>query len=273
MKKIFIILSLFLSVNFAHASATPPEIENFDIRYYDPANYGLRDLVFEIRMTNLVETMKQRLQIKDLVDVYFKVYWMYPGKYKVDVEGLPGGFKEIKAELKSMVKNRLDFVIPQKLSPKVRSYDLKSKKSKRGTTIVGVDKTHTRAVNEIRLNFDGGGKLTGFKTLSPMGVNTSEMKMSAKAWSHNKWVVDRLIVKSIQGIQMTEINHDVEYENIDGFGFPKKVEVVTTRKLVKPQPVKKKKDNQLKLKTEVLFSKYEVNTGKAQRYITQGLRK
>ena len=137
---------------------------------------------------------------------------------------------------------------------------------------MGTDKTHTRAVNEIRLSFDGGGKLTGFKTMSPMGVNTSEMKMSAKSWSHNKWVVDRLIVKSIQGIQMTEINHDVEYENVDGFGFPKKVEVMTTRKLVKPESVKSK-DEQLKLKTEVMFSKYEVNTGKAQRYITQGLRK
>lgn len=272
MKKFFIVLSILCSFNFVHASAAPPEIENFDIRYYDPSNYGLRDLVFEIRMTNLVETMKQRLQIKDLVDVYFKIYWMYPGKYKVDVEGLPAGFKEIKAELKSMVKNRLDFVIPQKLSPKVRSYDLKSKKSKRGTTIVGVDKTHTRAVNEIRLSFDGGGKLTGFKTMSPMGVNTSEMKMSAKSWSHNKWVVDRLTVKSIQGIQMTEINHDVKYKNVDGFGFPEKVEVSTTRKLVKPQPVKNKRE-QLKLKTEVQFSKYEVNTGKAQRYITQGLRK
>ncbi len=272
MKKMLLVLSILCGLNFAHATATPPEIENFDIRYYDPSNYGLRDLVFEIRMTNLVETMKQRLQIKDLVDVYFKIYWMYPGKYKVDVEGLPAGFNEIKNELKTMVKNRLDFVIPQKLSPKVRSYDLKSKKSKKGTTIVGTDKTHTRAVNEIRLSFDGGGKLTGFKTMSPMGVNSSEMKMSAKSWSHNKWVVDRLVVKAIQGIQMTEIRHDVKYENVDGFGFPNKVEVKTTRKLVKPKSVKDKSD-ELELKTEVLFSKYEVNTGKAQRYITQGLRK
>ncbi|TNE96214.1 MAG: hypothetical protein EP326_13760 [Deltaproteobacteria bacterium] len=272
MKKILLVISVLCGLNLANATATPPEIENFDIRYYDPSNYGLRDLVFEMRMSNLVETMKQRLQIKDLVDVYFKIYWMYPGKYKVDVEGLPAGFKEIKSELKAMVKNRLDFVIPEKLSPKVRSYELKAQKSKKGTTIVGTDKTHTRAVNEIRLSFDGGGKLTGFKTMSPMGVNTSEMKMSAKSWSHNKWVVDRLIVKSIQGIQMTEINHDVEYENVDGFGFPKKVEVMTTRKLVKPESVKSK-DEQLKLKTEVMFSKYEVNTGKAQRYITQGLRK
>lgn len=262
---------MFYSLNIS-ATSTPAEIENFDIKYYDPANYGLKDLVFEIRMTNLVKTMKQRLNIKDLADVYFKIYWMYPGKFKVDVEGLPLGFKEIKAELKTMVKNRLDFVIPQRLSPKVRSYALKSKKSKRGTTIVGTDKTHTRAVNEIRLSFDGDGKLTGFKTMSPMGVNTSKMKMSAKSWSHNKWVVDNLLIKSIQGIQMTEINHKVEYENVDGFGFPKNVKVITSRKLVKPKSQKDKK-GKLELQTEVKFSKYEVNTGKAQRYITQGLRK
>lgn len=270
--RIALTFSLVLFSFGSRAAATPAEIENFDIRYYDPANYGLRDLVFEIRMSNLLDTMKERLNLKDLVDIYFKIYWMYPGKYKVDVEGLPAGFKEIKAELKSMVKNRLDFVIPQRLSPKVRSYELESKKSKAGTTITGIDKTHTRAVNEIRLSFDGGGKLTGFKTMSPMGVNTSQMKMSAKSWSHNKWVVDDLVVKTVQGIQMTQINHNVEYENIDGFGFPKKVKVETVRKLIRPTS-EKAEDKGMSISTEVKFSKYEVNTGKAQRYITQGLRK
>jgi hypothetical protein len=262
------ILTSFASISL-NAANTPAEIENFDIRYYHPVNYGLKDLVFEVRVRNLLETLNKRLSLGTLADIYFKVYWMMPGKYKLEVNGLPRGFKEIKSELKNMIKNRLDFVIPLKLAPKVRSYSLQSKKLKSGTSIVGKDKTHTRAINEIRLKFNNKGMLRGFKTFSPMGVNNSKFEMSAKGWSHNKWVVDALTVESIQGIQKTSMKHKIDYLSIDGFGFPLKVKISTSQELLKTKDSKAAKSSR-KLDSEIMFSKYEVNTGKAQRYIIQG---
>jgi hypothetical protein len=272
-KNIFLCIYIFttLLTSFAGGAATPVEIENFDIRYYHPVNYGLKDLVFEVRIKNLLESLNKRLSLGTLSDIYFKVYWMLPGKYKIEVAGLPKGFKEIKSELKSMIKNRLDFVIPEKLAPKVRSYSLQSKKIKSGMTIIGKDKTHTRAVNEIRLRFNRKGMLEGFKTLSPMGVNNSHFKMSAKGWSHNKWLVDKLTVDSIQGIQKTSMKHKVDYVAIDGFGFPSKVVISTTQELMETKTSKAAKSKR-EHKSEILFSSYEVNTGKAQRFITLGKR-
>ncbi|MBT7608508.1 MAG: hypothetical protein HN576_02050 [Bacteriovoracaceae bacterium] len=266
-----ILLFTILNIRNVNATNTPAEVENFDIRYYHPVNYGLKDLVFEVRVKNLLEKLNKRLSLGALADVYFKVYWMMPGKYKLEVNGLPKGFKEIKAELKSMIKNRLDFVIPLKLAPKIRSYSLTSSKLKSGTRIVGMDRTHTRAVNEIQLKFNRKGMLEGFKTLSPMGVNNSKFKMSAKGWSHNKWVVDTLTVDSIQGIQKTSMRHKINYVPIDGFGFPVKVVISTSQEILHTKSSKASKSKR-ELNTEILFSKYEVNTGKAQRYITQGKR-
>ena len=273
MKK-YLILGLLavLPIFSSNGANTPAEIENFDIRYYHPANYGLKDLVFEVRVKNLLENLNKNLSLGTLADVYFKVYWMMPGKYKIEVAGLPKGFKEIKSDLKNLIKNRLDFVIPQKLAPKVRSYSLTSRKSKKGVQIIGRDKTHTKAVNEIQLDFNKKGMLSKYKSMSPMGVNSSSIRMSAKGWSHNKWLIDNLKIDTIQGINKITMSHDVDYLSIDGFGFPAKVTITTSSELMKTKKSKARKTSN-PVTSEILFSKYEVNTGKAQKQIIQGVRK
>ncbi len=247
------------------------EIENFDIRYYHPANYGLKDLVFEVRVKNLLESLNRKLSLGRVVDVHFKIYWMLPGKYKIEVAGLPKGFKELKSELRNMIKNRLDFVIPQKLAPRVRSYSLTRKKLKNEVNIIAKDKTHTRLISEIRLKFNKKGMLKSLKTLSPAGVNNSLMKMTAKSWSHNKWLIDVLTVNKTQGVQKTSMKYKIDYLSIDGLGFPKKISILTTQELLQTRGAKSKK-NERKVESEIIFSKYEINSGKAKRFIVKGLR-
>ncbi len=73
------ILSLFMSFipKLALAqegtTAIPEEVLQYDIRRYNPEAQGVKDLVFELRMDNLTETLNKNLALGKLVDVHFKV--------------------------------------------------------------------------------------------------------------------------------------------------------------------------------------------------------
>ena len=267
-----VLLIYFLLSGPVYSINRPVEIENFDIRYYHPANYGLKDLVFEIRVKNLLEQINKEMSLGTLSDVYYKIFWMMPGKYKIEVEGFPKGFKEIKTKLRNLIKSQLDFVIPQKLAPKVRSYSLVKSKGKSGTEIAGEDKTHTREFNYINLKFKKNGVLEELKMTAPNIANTKKYKMSAKGWSHNKWLIDESINEIVQGKYKTTQKLKVKYLSIDGFGFPKKITSTLSRSVTDKKLKKLIKNKNAKIESEFIFSKYEVNTGKAQRYITKGLK-
>lgn len=242
------------------------EIENFDLRSYQPQNYSLKDLVFEIRITNLTEQIKKSFPaIRINNEIYFKVFWIIPGKYDVEVHGFPKGFREKKSQLKALVINRLDMVIPQRLQPKLRSYKLKKHKNGKTVTINAKDESQTRGVNEMNLIFGKSGKLKSVKTMSPTGVQKSDMKYSIKSWSHNKWVMDEVKVSTLVGVQRTEIFKKISYSKVDGFGFPEKLSIKTKQSLVLPKNTKKNTSRTSDIVYN--FSNYQVNTGQARKQI------
>lgn len=268
MKNIIVLLMLFCSVSTL--SKEIPEVNEFDIRYYHPENYGLKDLVFEMRISNLVETLNKRQNFGRIEDLYFKIYWMFPGQYQIKLYGFPKGFNEVRHQLKQMIKNRLDFVIPQKLAPRVRSYELSYFKTKGAKGIRGKDRTGSRPVSEIQLKFKNNGMLKEFKTFSPTGVNTSLFDLTSKGWSNNKWIVEKMTIKLIQGIQLTTIENEFSYKPVAGFGFPNKVDITTSQEIVANN---NGKSNKRTVSSSIEFSNYEVNTGKAQRYMIRGIKK
>jgi hypothetical protein len=268
LKKTLILLSLLLCFSVTiNSSFANKQVDEFDLRYYHPENFGLKDLVFEIRITDLVKRLNAGKTLGQLEDVYYKIYWIFPGEYRIVINGLPNGFSQIKRGLKEMIKARLDYVIPLKLAPKIRAYKLSTSNTSRGVLVKGVDQTHTRPVNEINLLFDARGKLLEFKTFSPVGVNNSKMELNVKPWSHNKWVVDKIEVTN-SGTQVTTITSELDYTTVSGFGFPEKIDITTK---IKPYEANSKKVQVVK--STLLFSKFEVNSGKAQRYIMKGLKK
>lgn len=254
----------------AWSSQKPADVvENFDLRYYHPQVMSLKDLSFEIRISNLKENVLKSIPLSKLDDLYYEVYWITPGKYHVEVKGLPKGYVELRNELKALIQNRLDYVLPQKLAPKVRSYSLETVSVKNGMQkIIGTDRTHQRGINKIEIDFDREGKLRSFKTRSPMGSQTSNLSMSKKSWSNNKWVVDRITVTSVQGIQVTKMENKLSYKKVDGFGFPSKVTVTTTQEL-KVASKKKDKENKRIVKSEITFSNYKINKGIARQRILE----
>ncbi len=264
-KSFQILVVLLFSICLGNAAMKPAEIvENFDLRYYHPQLLSLKDLSFEIRVSNLKESVLKSIPLSKLDDLYYSVFWIAPGKYLIEVHGLPRGYVELKNELKALIRNRLDYVLPQKLAPKVRSYSLKAGETKNNlSTVIGTDETHQRGINEIEIKFNKKGMLRSFVTKSPMGSQKSEMKMSSKSWSNNKWVVDSIIVTSTQGVQFTEMKNTFKYKKVDGFGFPEKVTVETTQELQVNNKEKKKR----KVVSEITFSNYQVNKGIARKRI------
>ncbi|MBC7714343.1 MAG: hypothetical protein H7177_13445 [Rhizobacter sp.] len=249
------------------------EVEQYEIRSYDPQKSGLNDLVFEARIDNLTEILNKTGTFGKLIDVYFKIYWLSPSQYKIEVMGLPKGFPEVRSDLSDLIKGKLEFIIPEKFSEKFKGYSLKAEPVADGKLIRAIDDTYTMAVPEVDMVFDTSGKLKTVETKATYSNVKTEFFQSPKAWSAGKLVMDKIVTTSKQGATSMLTTNTVDYVTVSGMGFPSKVTIKNVAETIVPAT---KKDKEKKVKNEsgtiVKFSKYEVNTGKAKRFMTEGTR-
>lgn len=243
-------------------------VRNYDVRTYNAAEEGLQDLTFEVRYDGLKEMVSERLGIDGLVDLYFQVYWITPGRFEVRIAGLPDGFEELRAQLRAMIRPRLELIIPEALTARLRGYQLRSRSIDGGQQVIAEDPTHGKAINRILINFDRSGRMTRIQTQSPMGTNTTHLEMTPKSWSNNKWVIDRMEVRTVQGIQMTTQVKEITYTAVAGFGLPEKIKIKTTQQLVRPENEEGETFEQVE-EGVVRFSNYVVNSGNAKKIIIQ----
>ncbi len=243
-----------------------PVVSDFDLMSYSPVKLGLKDIQCEVRLDGLTEQVKkQYVTVKVGKEVFYKLYWMYPGKIAIEVEGIPKGFDQLKQSLIGLIVNRIDYLIPQDLAPRIRGYNLKKKKSSGGgSSFEGEDPTNTKAVNKIEVGFDNNGILKKYKSYSPLGFQDSVFDYAKKSWSKNKWVLQAVRAKMIQGPQVTESNTEINYENVGGYGMPSEISVTTKQKVVAPGEGEKKIERSGESK--LTFSNYKVNMGEAQKY-------
>ncbi len=241
------------------------QLQLFDLKTYDPVKVGLKDFTCEVRLKGITEKIqKDFAAIKLKGEVYYKLYWAYPGKVDFKIEGIPPGFNELRQNLKNLVVNRLDYLIPQALGKRFRGYELIEKKLGSGVRVIGTDPTNTLPINKVELYFDRDEKLKSYKSFSPLGFKESTFEYKKKSWSKNKWVLEGVEAKMIQGPQVTEIVTEMDFENIEGYGFPTEIKVETTQYVVSPEDNEKK--NERKGESILTFSKYKINDGAALRY-------
>lgn len=273
MKKIvLLIICLFNNVIFAQDKVE--ELEQFEIRTYTPQKNGVADLVFEARIDNLTEMLAKNLVIGKLVDVSYKIYWIAPSQYKIDIHGLPKGFEEVRSDLTSLIKGKLEFILPEKFSEKLKGYNLKSETKGDGKLIRAIDPTYTMATPEVDIIINKAGELKSVESKSAMSLVKSDFSYSPKSWSNNKLVLDKMVQSSRQGSTLLTTTNTLEYININGIGFPSKITVKSVSETVVPAtPKTKEKKLRNETGTIVRFSKYEVNSGKAQRFIVDGLKR
>jgi len=259
--KILTFFTIFISSIFANSA-----VSDFDLISYSPIKVGLKDLVCEVRLDGLTEQVKkQYVTVKVADEVFYKLYWMYPGKIYIDVEGIPHGFDQLKQSLVGLVVNRLDYLIPQDLAPRVRGYELKKVGGRHGETLFeGTDPTNTKAATKIEIGFDSKGVLKRYKSYSPLGFQESTFDYVKKSWSKNKWVLEGVNAKMIQGPQVTESNTKIEYEKVSGYGLPKIISVKTRQKIVAPGEGEKKVERSGE--SRITFANYKLNMGEAQKF-------
>ncbi len=270
MKKLLLFIVLTLLGSTLWAQEKVEELEQYEIRSYAPQKSGVTDLVFEARIDNLTEMLSKNLVLGKLVDVYYKIYWLSPSQYKIEVMGLKKGFPEVKADLISLIKGKLEFVLPEKFSDKFKGYTLKSEPIADGKLIRAIDATYTMAVPEVDIVVDKSGQLKTIETRAPMSAVKTEFFHSPKAWSNNKLVLDKIVLTSKQGATSLTSTNDVDYINVNGIGFPAKITVKNVAETLIPAN-EKEKEKVIKNETGTIirFTKYEVNTGKAQRFINE----
>lgn len=258
----------------AWSQAKIEEIEQYEIKSYDPQKTGLTDLVFEARVDNLTEVLNKTQTFGKLTDVYFKIYWLSPAQYKIEVMGIPKGFQEVRDDLSTLIKGKLEFIIPEKFSDKFKAYNLKAEPIADGKLIKAIDDTYTLAVQEVDVIFDKAGLLKTVETRGGMSSVKTEFFQSPKSWSNNKLVIDKVVAATKQGTSSLTVTNSVDYVTVAGIGFPAKVTVKNVSERVTP-PTQKEKEKKFKNEsgTVIKFSKYEVNTGKAKRFMMEGLRR
>jgi len=255
-KKIFLLFGLCLSFN---AFSDIQKIEYFDNQYYHPEEFGLRDLVFKVKISGLEEELTSEKIFGKVENLYFQVFWMYPGKFKIEVNGIPKGFDNRVEMLRQMIKTRMDFVIPQKLAPQMRVYTFTSKVDQNQKIFNGEDKTGKTPQREIQLIFDSKDRL---KNMGSLGVNISKLKMDKKTWSKDRWVLTELTseVTNLNNVTTT-MSHKFNYLEENGFGLPETIIVNTNYKAL---GVEAKTKN---IESIYTFSDYQVNTQRAKKTI------
>lgn len=236
---------------------------------YSPQAAGLKDLIFEVRVKDLKESIQKAMPIGKIGDVYFRVFWMFPDQYRIEVQGLPPGYDELVRDLKNTIKPMLDYVIPNKIESQIENKKL-TLVEKAGASVVSVvDPTYTSQASELRLTFSKDMILNELESLSPVGSVKTEMKYSPKSWSQNKLVPDKVTAKSGNSAKKTVVTYDLQYVNVAGFGLPEKIKTKTVVSITVVEKGKAKEVNS-EVASEVRFSKYQPNTGKAEQYIKSG---
>ena len=258
-KRIFILIAfIFVGNLFAQSEI----IEHSEIKKYTPVKHGLKDLIFRVDIPGLAESLNARKSLGTITEAYFNVFWALPGKFQVDVIGLPNGFYELKVQLRNLIVPHLKIIFPDKLSNTLRSYSLSKHSSNGESSLKAIDKTGTKAINTIDMQFSKEGYLKNVKTYSPAGSQNTELLMSKKTWSHNKWVLMKSITSSEKGPQKVSSITEIDYEVVSGYGLPKEVKVISRIELIKG--IKPAKGYKPFVKEEKLFfSDFQVNTGKA----------
>lgn len=241
-------------------------IKNFDVRFYNPINNGLNDLIVKVKVSNLKEILDNAIVYGKIKDVSFKIYWSAPGYIYVDVEGIPKSFRILNDQLRKLIMDRFDFIIPRSLYGQFKNFDFKVRKYGVSTKLEGLNKNKLESVTRAIMFLDNKGKLKELSTYSPSGIRKAKFELSPLSWSNNKWVLKEMNTSIRHGVQVTNINYKFEYDKEDGFGLLEELQMVTKKEIVNSGKIDKTKIVNIKNLT-FEFSNYEINTKKAKKYL------
>lgn len=127
---------------------------------------------------------------------------------------------------------------------------------------------------ELSIVFDNSGRLKKVETKEGYATVSTEYFQSPKSWSQNKLVIDKIVTTTKATNTTTTVTNAVDFTSVNGVGFPSKIRVTNVTEVKIPATEKEKaKTEKVEIGSVINFSNYEVNTGKANRFMTEGLRR
>jgi hypothetical protein len=269
-----IIFSMTLLPQFAN-SQERSIWEEVDVRYYYPLDIGVKDLTFVIKQKGLEDYIKKSFALKKIEDLAVKVYYLQPDALRVEVLGLPDGFKELKATVKSMVAPYISYALPNKFAERYQMYKFKKVPRKGGYVLKGTDPKYNAAVPEFEMSFDNSSRLVKSAANTPQGPNVTDFKYSKKRWSNSKYILNRVTSTTKTRLTVNSMETDIVWEKHAGFGFPSKITVTNkvdfTDEAKKLEQFKEQKGR--RRETIISFSDYKVNKGDAKKKIYRNVKK
>ena len=262
----------FLTALFPFLEALSSDLALFEGRRYDPVVNGLKKLQFKVAAPHLKQQLNSALSYGNIHQIIFDISWTpskitfasseqnsdkqitpneAPKKFKISIQGLPEGFPRLRDRLKAFLVPYLDFVIPEKITQQVGSYDFTKKTNDTGHLLQGMDRTKQRDAGTIEIQLDTNKLIKYIKAISPQGVRQSNMSYSQYPWINNKYVVTSTTTEIYTGLQQATIKTNISYENYSGYAFPSTVTVENTNTQTQ--------ENTSPSTFIITFSEYKVN--------------
>jgi len=238
-------------------------MQRFDIGMYRPTDAGAKDLVLILKTPQLANTVKQKFVLLKDSNPQYKIYWAAPDKLFVDVQGLPEGFKDLKNELRLAVVDKIEYILPVSLEKKLKGYDLRTQDNADGKKLIAEDKTGKMDINRLEFNINKAGQITQIDSFGTRGPSKTFFNYSQT--ENNKWLVTKIENVVERGPIKVVTTNNIIYSKVSGFYFPEKLISKSSQENMVKDKVKKVEIGT----TEYLFESYEVNTGKAQKFISQ----
>lgn len=239
-------------------------INNFNLRSYSPRNYGLRDLVFKVKIKNM--NLPDHLEIKE-EDIFFEVYWLKGSGFSIEVMGMPDGFLEIKNRLKGFLYLNFKHVIPSQNIGNFNGFEALLTTEGREQFVVLSNPSGQENISKIEMVFGEKENLKSIKSTSPSGVVDTFFLISPKIWSHNKWVHDEQSYTAKTGQTNYSVKLKITYLAQGEFGFPSTIDIkehIIFNRDKKTTTMENKKATMMQ--NRISFFDYEINSGRAQEH-------
>lgn len=250
----FFLTVLICITNVMSSSSTI--FEDHKLQTYSPIKAGVKDLLFEVRVDGLINNLKQTTAITKIEDLYVRFYWVFPGEYRMEVEGLPQGFEGLKGNIKQQIKPFIDMIFSEDFirqferSPFVKDAVVKNKYNR---------KNSKNETTELYITLNSNGIMDAVYSSSPSIKVVSKFDYKLRSWSDGKYVLTGFqINENMNGI-INDKNIEVERDVFSGVGLPAKVTV--------KEEIKQGTNTVTKNDLVLRFSNYHVNSGKAEKYI------
>lgn len=267
--------ALFFIVSFVSlqifAQDGLPIIKGIDEKTYDPRLKGLTDIVVEIVNPSVTKQLNDQGSFGHINELVFKIYWTaQPERVGVDIIGLPEGFKEIKEELKMMIVNRLEHILPKPLEAKLSTYNLKLVQQN-PPTVSATDKTHLSPVLEYVIQSDAEKKIVQMISKKPIGLITTKFTTNKYPWTDGKFVIEKIQSDAQEGPQQTFQTSETSYQVVQGIGVPLRVTNRTKQIIQQPD---QQKPLEREIEEVISFNNYKINTAAAMKwFLSQGPKK